>query len=193
MIDAATPDNPVFINRLDGHMALANSLALKLASVDKNAKEVEGGVIVRDADGNPTGILKDAAMDYVYKVIPEMPFEQKLEVAEAATNYAASLGVTSVQDMSAGTDVGVYQELARRGKLKTRIYAVSTLSDWQRWQNAGIHYAFGDPMLRVGGLKGFMDGSLGSTTAWFYEPYLDAPDSKGLPLIEMPKMFEAVR
>ncbi len=186
MIDAVTPDNPVFINRLDGHMALANSLAMKLAGVDKNTKEVAGGVIVRDAEGNPTGVLKDAAMDYIYKVIPEMPFEQKLEVAEAATNYAASLGVTSVQDMSAGTDVGVYQELQRQGKLKTRIYAVSTLGDWQRWQKAGVRYAFGDAMIRVGGLKGFMDGSLGSTTAWFYEPYLDAPDSKGLPLVEMP-------
>ncbi len=190
MIDAATPDNPVFINRLDGHMALANSLALKLAKFDKNTKDVAGGEIVRDAKGDPTGILKDEAMNYVYAVIPEMPIEQKLEVAEAATNYAASLGVTSVQDMSAGTDVGVYQELMRRGKLKTRIYAVSPLADWQRWQKAGVHYAFGDSMIRVGGLKGFVDGSLGSTTAWFYEPYLDAPDSKGFSVIEMPKMYE---
>ncbi len=192
MIDAATPDNPVFINRLDGHMALANSAALKLAGVDKNTKEVEGGVIVRDASGNPTGVLKDAAMSYVYKVIPEATFEQKLEAAEAATNYAASLGVTSVQDMSAGTDVGVYQELLRRGKLKTRIYAVSTLSDWQRWNKAGVRYAFGSEMLRVGGLKGFADGSLGSTTAWFYEPYLDDPKSTGLASDEIPKMYENV-
>jgi len=192
MIDAATPDNPVFINRLDGHMALANSAALKLAGVDKNTKEVEGGVIVRDGGGNPTGVLKDAAMNYVYKVIPEATFEQKLEVAEAATNYAASLGVTSVQDMSAGTDVGVYQELLRRGKLKTRIYAVSTLSDWQRWNKTGIHYAFGSEMIRVGGLKGFADGSLGSTTAWFYQPYLDDPKSTGLASDEIPKMYENV-
>lgn len=193
LIDAATPDNPVFINRLDGHMALANSLALKLAGVDKNTKDVPGGEIVRDPSGNPTGVLKDAAMDYVQKVIPEFSFEQKLEVAEAATDYAASLGVTSVQDMSAGTDVGVYQELMRQGKLKTRIYAVSTLGDWRRWQRAGVRYAFGDSMLRVGGLKGFVDGSLGSTTAWFYEPYLDAPNSTGLSLLEMPKLFETTR
>jgi len=193
MIDAVTPDNPVFINRLDGHMALANSLALKLAGVDKNTKDVEGGEIVRDKDGNPTGILKDAAMNYVYRVIPEPTFEEKLEVAEASTNYAASLGVTSVQDMSAGTDVGVYQELLRRGKLKTRIYAVSPLPDWERWKRTGIHYAFGDPMLRVGGLKGFADGSLGSTTAWFFEPYLDAPNSVGLASDEMPKMYERVK
>ncbi|MDQ3089021.1 MAG: amidohydrolase [Acidobacteriota bacterium] len=192
MIDAATPDNPVFINRLDGHMALANSAALKLAGVDKNTKDVEGGVIVRDASGEPTGVLKDAAMNYVYKVIPEASFEQKLEAVEAATNYAASLGVTSVQDMSAGTDVGVYQELLRHGKLKTRIYAVSTLSDWQRWNKAGVRFAFGSEMLRVGGLKGFADGSLGSTTAWFYAPYLDDPKSSGLASDEIPKMYENV-
>jgi predicted amidohydrolase YtcJ len=192
MIDAVTPDNPVFINRLDGHMSLANSLALKLANVTKDTKDVEGGEIVRDASGNPTGVLKDAAMNYVYRVIPEMPFEQRLEALEAATNYAASLGVTSVQDMSAGTDVGVYQELLRQGKLKTRIYAVSTLSDWQRWQRTGLTHGFGSEMLRVGGLKGFADGSLGSTTAWFYEPYLDAPKSYGLASDEMPNMFEKV-
>ena len=192
MIDAATPDNPVFINRLDGHMALANSLALKLANVTKATPEVNGGVIVRDASGNPTGVLKDAAMNYVYKVIPEFSFAEKTEFLQAASDYAASLGVTSVQDMSAGTDVGVYQELLRQGKLKTRVYAVSTLTDWQRWTRAGIHYGFGSDMLRVGGLKGFADGSLGSTTAWFYEPYLDAPNSRGLAADEMPNMYEKV-
>ncbi len=192
LIDAATPDNPVFIDRLDGHMALANSLALKLASVTKDTKEVEGGLIVRDAGGNPTGVLKDAAMNYVNKVIPESTFEQKLEAAQAATDYAASLGVTSVQDMSAGTDVGVYQELMRRGKLKTRIYAVSPLSDWQRWGKAGVRAAFGDEMLRIGGLKGYSDGSLGSTTAWFFEPYLDDPKSTGLPSDEIPKLYENI-
>lgn len=185
MIDAVTPDNPVFINRLDGHMSLANSLAMKLAKVDKNTKDVAGGEIVRDAGGNPTGIFKDNAANYIYPAIPEASFEQKMEALEAATNYAASLGVTSVQDMSAGTDVGVYQEMLRRGKLKTRVYAVSTLGDWQRWQRTGVTYAFGSDWLRVGGLKGFIDGSLGSTTAWFYKPYLDAPDKVGLPLDEM--------
>ena len=136
MIDAVTPDNPVFVNRLDGHMALANSLAIKMAGVDKSTPEVSGGLIVRDAAGNPTGVFKDAAMGYIEKVIPDATFEQKLEFAQAVTDYAASMGVTSVQDMSAGADVGVYQELLRQGKLKTRVYAVSTLSDWQRWQKA---------------------------------------------------------
>lgn len=180
MIDAVTPDNPVFIDRLDGHMALANSLAMKLAGVNKDTKDVEGGLIVRDAGGNPTGVFKDAAMSYVNRVIPAPSWEERLEAAQAATEHAASLGVTSVQDMSAGTDVGVYQELLRQGKLKTRVYACSNLSDYKRWTNAGIRAAFGSSMLRVGCLKGYADGSLGSTTAWFFEPYLDDPKTSGL-------------
>ncbi len=185
MIDAVTPDNPVFVNRLDGHMALANSLAMNLAGVDKNTKDVSGGLIVRDADGNPTGVFKDAAMGYLEQAIPEPSFEQKMENAIAATEYAASLGVTSVQDMSAGTDIGVYQALMRQGKLKTRIYGCSPLADYKRWANTGLHYAFGPAMLRVGCLKGFADGSLGSTTAWFFAPYLDAPNTSGLPRAEV--------
>jgi predicted amidohydrolase YtcJ len=181
MIDAVTPDNPVFVDRLDGHMALANSLAMRLAGVSKDTQDVAGGLIVRDSNGNPTGIFKDSAKSYIEKIIPDPSFEQKLEMAQAASEYAASFGVTSVQDMTAGADVGVYQELQRRGKLKTRIYGCSPLADYQRWQNAGIHYAFGDAILRVGCLKGFADGSLGSTTAWFFEPYLDAPTTSGLP------------
>ncbi|MEO8573006.1 MAG: amidohydrolase [Pyrinomonadaceae bacterium] len=192
MIDAATPDNPVFIDRLDGHMALANSLAMKLANVDKNVKDVEGGEIVRDAAGNPTGIFKDAAMAHVGRVIPDFSFEEKLEATQAATDYVSSLGVTSVQDMSAGSDVGVYQELMRQGKLKTRVYGCSPLSDYKRWQNAGVRSAFGNAMIRVGCLKGYADGSLGSTTAWLFEPYLDAPNSTGLASDEIPKIGDNI-
>lgn len=180
LIDAVTPDNPVFIDRLDGHMALANSLAMRLAKVDKNTKDVSGGEIVRDASGNPTGVFKDAAMNYFYPSIPAPSFEEKLEAAQAASDHAASLGVTSVQDMSAGSDIGVYQELLRRGTLKTRIYGCSTLNGYKRWEATGVRHAFGDMMLRVGCLKGYADGSLGSTTAWFFDPYLDAPSSTGL-------------
>ncbi|HTH38843.1 MAG TPA: amidohydrolase [Pyrinomonadaceae bacterium] len=185
LIDAVTPDNPVFINRLDGHMALANSLAMRLANVDKSVKDVAGGEIVRDASGNPTGIFKDAASTYIEKAIPEASFEQKLEAAQAASDHAASLGVTSLQDMSAGSDVGVYQELLRRGTLKTRIYACSVLNNYKRWETTGVRFAFGDPMLRVGCLKGYADGSLGSTTAWFFDPYLDAPNSRGLSMADV--------
>ena len=192
LIDAATPDNPVFIDRLDGHMALANTLAMKLAGVNKETKEVDGGLIVRDAAGNPAGVFKDAAMSYIYRVIPEPSFDEKLEAAAAATEHAASLGVTSVTDVSAGTDIGVYQELMRQGKLKTRIYGCSTLGDYKRWERTGVRAAFGDAMLRVGCLKGYADGSLGSTTAWLFEPYLDDPKTTGLPSDEITKTPELV-
>jgi predicted amidohydrolase YtcJ len=185
LIDAATPDNPVFISRLDGHMSLANSLAMRHAGVDKNVKDVAGGEIVRDAAGNPTGIFKDAAKIYVGKVIPKPSFEQQLEAAQAATDHAASLGVTSIQDMAAGTNVGAYQELLRRGTLKTRVYGCSPLNDYKRWEKTGVRAAFGDAMLRVGCLKGYADGSLGSTTAWFFDPYLDAPSSTGLAMADV--------
>ncbi len=192
MIDAASPDNPVFIDRLDGHMALANSLAMRMAGVNKDTKEVDGGLIVRDASGNPAGVFKDAAMSYIYRVIPESSWDEKMEFAAAATEHAASLGVTSVTDVSAGTDVGIYQELVRHGKMKTRIYGCSNLSDYQRWQRTGVRYAFGTPMLRVGCLKGYADGSLGSTTAWLFEPYLDDPKTTGLAGEDIPKTPELV-
>jgi predicted amidohydrolase YtcJ len=143
-------------------------------------------VIVRDAKtGEPTGVLKDAAQGFVWKVIPASTFEEKLAAARAATNHAASLGVTSVQDMSAGADVGVYQTLLDRGDLKTRIYAVWPLPGWDRLARTGVRAHFGSAMLRNGGLKGFADGSLGSTTALFYEPYRDAPNTSGIPSDEM--------
>lgn len=186
LIDRFTPDTPVFVNRLDGHMALANSLTLKLAGVDRHTPDPPGGLIVRDEKtGEPTGILKDAAMSYVWKVVPESSFEEKLAAARAATEHAARLGVTSVQDMSAGNDVGVYQTLLDRGELKTRIYAVSPLPAWQRLAVTGVRAHFGSDMLRIGGLKGFADGSLGSTTAFFFNPYNDAPETRGLAGDEM--------
>ena len=197
LIDRYTPNNPVFVNRLDGHMALANSLALKLAGVTRSTKDLDGGVIVRDpTTGEPTGILKDAAQSFVWKVIPAPTFEEKLTAARAATNHAASLGVTSVQDMSAGVDSGVYQTLLDRADLKTRIYAVWPLPRWEQLAQTGVRAHFGSAMLRTGGLKGFADGSLGSTTALFFEPYRDAPNTSGIPSDEMfpdGAMLERVR
>jgi predicted amidohydrolase YtcJ len=180
LIDKFTPDNPVFINRLDGHMSLANSVALKLAGVTRETKDPPGGLIVRDAQGEPTGVLKDAAMSFVYAKIPDPSLDERLDALRAATNHAASLGVTSVQDMSAGDDVAVYQLLARRGELKTRVYAVRSITTWEVLRRAGVLRAYGNDLIRIGGLKGFADGSLGSTTALFFEPYNDAPAMRGL-------------
>jgi len=185
-IDSATPDHPVFVSRLDGHMALANSLALKLAGITKDTKEPPGGVVLRDPKtGEPTGIFKDAAEGLIQRVIPEKSFDEKHVGARAATDYAAKVGVTSVTDMSAGEDVGVYQHLLENGELKTRIYAIRSITSWEVLGKAGVHAAFGNDMLRIGGLKGFADGSLGSTTAFLFEPYTDAPNTRGLLFEEM--------
>jgi predicted amidohydrolase YtcJ len=181
LIDPVTTDTPVFVSRLDGHMALANSLALRLAGVTSETKDPPGGLIVRHShSGAPTGILKDAAMNLVSSKIPPATRAEKLDAARAAVAYAARLGVTSVQDMSAGADIGVYQELLQRGELTTRIYAVSSITTSDRAIHMGIRVPFGNSYLRIGGLKGFADGSLGSSTALFFQPYKDAPDSCGL-------------
>ena len=181
LIDSFTPDTPVFVSRLDGHMGLANSLALKLAGITRATPDPPGGLIVRDAQtGEPTGVLKDNAMGPVFAKIPAASFAEKLDAARAATDHAASLGVTSVQDMSAGEDVGVYQTLLRSGGLKTRVYAVAPLAAWKSLADVGVRARFGSDMLRIGGLKAFSDGSLGSTTALFFEPYNDAPETSGL-------------
>lgn len=186
MIDAATPDNPVFVSRTDGHMALANSVAMKMAGVTKDVKDVKGGVIVRDPKtGEPTGIFKDDALGLIDRVVPEKNFEQELRAARAATDYAAKLGVTSLTDMSAGNDVGLYQYLLERGELKTRIYAIRSVLSWEVLEKTGVRAAFGNDMLRIGGLKGFADGSLGSSTAFFFEPYSDTPDTRGVLVEQM--------
>ena len=181
MIDAATPDHPVFVNRLDGHMALANTLALKLAGVTKETKDPPGGLIVRDPKtGKPTGVLKDGAESLVERVVPDKSFEEKHIAAKAATDHAAQVGVTSVTDMSADGDLGLYQYMLERGELKTRIYAIRSIVSWEVLAKTGVRAAFGTDRLRIGGLKGFADGSLGSSTAFFFEPYSDTPDTRGL-------------
>jgi predicted amidohydrolase YtcJ len=186
LIDDVTSDWPVFVNRLDGHMSLANAVVLKLAGVDKNTKDVPGGVIVRDANGNPTGILKDAAQDLVEKVIPTPTEEQIRTAIKAAETYANSQGVTSVQDMSASPDIfRVYQTMLRDGELSVRVSGHQPLTSWERLADVGLLADFGNEHLHIGGLKGFADGSLGSTTALFFQPYLDAPNTNGIPSAEL--------
>ncbi len=181
LIDPVTPRTPVFVSRYDGHEGLANALALKLAGITAKSPDPPGGTIVRDADGNPTGILKDAAMDVVFKVIPPLSHARRLRAAKRALAYAASLGVTSVQDMNPEyADVEVYSELQERGQLTTRIYAAPMITGWHDQAKIGVRRAFGSPYLRIGAVKGYADGSLGSTTAYFFQPYTDAPNTRGL-------------
>jgi predicted amidohydrolase YtcJ len=181
MIDPVTPDNPVFFSRYDGHMGLANSQALKLAGITAATPDPPGGVIVRDAKGNPTGALKDAAAGLMYKAIPDMGHDQRMHVVRAAMAHAASLGVTSVQHMNPDyADIAVYDELRQRGELITRIYAAPLIAEVDDQAKIGIRHAFGDPYLRIGALKAYADGSLGSGTAYFFEPFGDPPSGRGL-------------
>lgn len=186
VIDALTPDTPVFVSRYDGHMGLANSVALRLAGITSKTPDPPGGMIVRDAQGNPTGALKDAATDYMDKVIPPLSHEQRLRIVKHALSYAASLGVTSVQHMVADyEDIAVYSELLQRGELTTRIYAAPLITHVDDQAKLGIGRAFGGPYLRIGAVKAFADGSLGSGTAYFYEPFLNQGSNRGLLSDEM--------
>jgi predicted amidohydrolase YtcJ len=186
LIDDYSAGHPVSVNRLDGHMVLANSLALKMAGITRDTPDPPGGTIVRDASGEPTGILKDAAMGRVDRLIPAPSADQAADAVRAAMRYAAENGVTSVQDMSAEPDIlRVYQTLLANGELTVRISGHQPLASWQRLAGVGVRAGFGGEKLHIGGLKGFADGSLGSTTALFFEPYLDAPGTSGLAGSEM--------
>jgi len=187
LIDPFTADIPVFVSRYDGHMSLANSLALRLAGITAQTPDPPGGVIVRDAQGNPTGALKDAAIELMDKAIPPPTHEQRLNAARRALAYAASLGVTSVQHMNPDyADIAVYSELLRHGELTTRIYAAPLITEGVDDQvKIGITHAFGSSYLRIGAVKAYADGSLGSRTAYFFESYSDQPENRGLLGAEM--------
>ncbi len=198
-IDDLTPDHPVCVNRHDGHMVLANSLALKIAGITAATPSPPGGEIVKDAEtGEPTGILKDAAIDLVTKHIPAPAPETRMRAAEAALRLAAKNGVTSTHDMAYDTGhFAVYQELLREGKLTCRIYLYIPISAVDIYSRLRLKAPFGNDTLKIGGLKGFVDGSLGSSTALFFEPYADNPDTAGLfhsdmfPLGVMEQRFKA--
>lgn len=180
-IDPVTPHNPVCVNRHDGHMVLVNSLALKLAGITKNTPIPAGGEILKDPEtGEPTGILKDAAMNLVMRHIPEPSFEEKLKAAEVALKHAAELGVTSVHDMAYAENFEVYQELLRQNKLTARLYVYIPITEVEIYARLKLKTPFGNNLLKIGGLKGFVDGSLGSSTALFFDPYTDNPRKKGL-------------
>ena len=187
-IDSVTPDNPVFVSRYDGHMALANSLTLKLAGIDKNTKDPAGGVIVKDpVTGEPTGVLRDEAMSLVSAIIPEATENELDESFARAVREALENGVTEVHDMGSyggWTDLATYQRAFKNSDPGLRIYSFVPLSNWQKLAAYVKENGRGNNMLRWGGLKGFVDGSLGSTTAWFYQPYLDDPTTSGLTITD---------
>jgi predicted amidohydrolase YtcJ len=176
-IDSVTMDHPVWINRLDGHMSLANSLALKLAGITDEVKDVQGGTIVRDKTGKITGIFKDNATALINKAVPKPSELQEDTALEAAMNYVAERGVTSVHNMS--DFQGAFERAHERKTLKTRIYAGMTLFEWKVLDAKIKQAGRGDKWLRRGGLKEYVDGSLGSRTAAFFKPFEDSPLDSG--------------
>jgi predicted amidohydrolase YtcJ len=182
-IDSVTPDHPVFVTRLDGHMGLANTRALREAGIARGTPAPPGGVIVRDpATGEPTGILKDAAMALVTSRIPAPSDDEMDEALEAALRHAAALGVTTIHDMGAWRDLEAYRRFRARDALTVRVHLYTPLPEWQRLAEEVARAGRGDAWLRIGGVKGFVDGSLGSSTAYFREPYADDPSNRGVRL-----------
>jgi predicted amidohydrolase YtcJ len=180
MIDSVTPDNPVFINRLDGHMALVNTAALRAAGVTRASVPPAGGVIVRDGRGEPTGIFKDNAMNLVYGAIPARTPEATDSALVRAMRYAASLGVTSVAHVSAGWgDLASYRRLDAKGLMTTRVTVFPSLDQWKAVADTIAAVGIGDDWVRMQGVKGYVDGSLGSTTALLYGTYLDDRTTHG--------------
>jgi hypothetical protein len=204
MVDAVTAKNPVFLSRYDGHAGLANSLALKLAGVTRATPEPVGGVIVRDArTGEPTGILKDAAQDLVAKVIPPPMEAEMAEALRAGLQEAARVGLTSVEDITVDEDswnrsfTGQIQLLRRaelEGWLTCRFYEIIPVGHWEKLRDAGLERDMGDDYIKLGAVKAFADGSLGSATAWMFEPFADDPANRGipLPLMNPPAKMEAL-
>jgi predicted amidohydrolase YtcJ len=190
-IDSVTPENPVFLNRLDGHMSLANSAALRLAQITRETRDIDGGTIVRDPKtGEPTGVLKENARDLVNRVIPGPSPAQSDSALARAMRWAAAHGVTAVATVSddPGTlaIAGSWRELAalkrahRNGTMLTRVSVYVSLEAWRAMADTLKADGPGDDWLRAAGVKGFVDGSLGSNTALFYQPYNDVPTALGL-------------
>ncbi len=183
-IDSVCGEHPLFSSRYDGHMALANSVALKLAGITRQTPNPPGGEIVKDpVTGEPTGILKDEAMNLIMSVIPPPSATELADCLQRAVQEALSHGVTQVTDMGSyggWPDLETYRHAYQQHALDLRVYSFVPLATWTKLDSFVRANGKGDDMLQWGGLKGFVDGSLGSTTAWLYQPYLDAPNSTGL-------------
>ena len=180
-IDSVTPRNPVFLSRYDGHMGLANSLALAAARLDRSARDRPGGEILRRRDGELTGVLKDEAMEPVFAAMPE-PSPARLDSALArAMGHAASLGVTGLVSVTTSwAEVAALHRAEAAGTLTFRVSNYVPLAQWRSAADSLRTRGPGNDWIRTAGVKGVVDGSLGSTTALFDDPYLDAPRSRGL-------------
>lgn len=179
-IDAASAGHPAWLQRHDGHMGLANSAALAAAGITRDTPDVDGGEIVRDDRGEPTGILKDNAIPLVQRAIPEPDAATLDRALDGAMRYVAARGVTAVHHMGSWADLAVFERAHRERRVGTRLYAAVPLDTWERLRDVVAEHGRGDAWLHIGALKGFVDGSLGSHTAAMLEPFTDAPADRGL-------------
>ena len=189
-LDMAAPDNPVYLRRVDGHVAWVNSRALELAGIDPTLPDPVGGEIVRDSRRDATGILKETAMGLVARIIPAPDEETLRRGIRAALEVAARSGVTSVQSQAEPRDLAIYRALRDAGELTVRVYGWDSLTtaNIERLRSAGVMAATGDLWVREGMLKGFVDGTLGSRTAWMLDPYSDVPSTRGIPRQEYERL-----
>ena len=191
-IDSVTPNTPVLVNRLDAHMALANTVALDLAGVTSETPDPPGGTIVRYPDGRPTGILKDAASALVSDAMPARSEAELDRALQTAIDHAVARGVTMVGDMGDWDGHETYRRALSRGELPIRIYSVVQIAGRDRMADYVSEHGRGDHRLFWGGVKAFVDGSLGSTTAWFNEPYADEPETAGLIVSDTAELRSAI-
>jgi len=179
-IDSVTPNNPVFISRLDGHMALANGAAMRAAKVTSATRAPVGGEMPRDAKGEPIGIFKDNAEGLIDAAIPAPSAEQEDSAVARALAHAASLGVTATANMSASwANLAAYKRMERAGRMTARVILYIPIDQWHAVADS-VRTGAGDDWVRIGGLKGYMDGSAGSRTAYFFEPFSDSAGYYGL-------------
>jgi len=182
-IDPYTKKNPVLVSRVDGHMALANSVALEISGITKETPDPVGGVIGRDPKtGIPTGILKDNAIRLVSISIPENSEEKKKRILNTAMKHAASVGITQIHDMCSWEDLETFKK--NKNDLTLRVYAIPWYTNWEKLIELIDKEGAGDDILRWNGIKGMVDGSLGSRTAWMHHPYLDDRNTSGFLIID---------
>ncbi len=174
-------------------MGLANGLALRAAGITRDTPDPAGGTIVRDASGEPTGILKDNAQELMARAIPEPSREMNLRAAKAALREAARFGVTTIQDNSSADALPTYQELRARGELTARLYVWRYAELLEPLRRSGVRTGLGDDWIRLGAIKILADGSMGAGTADFFEPYSDDPKTSGLLLYPVPELERLVR
>ena len=191
-IDAVTSENPVFLLRNDGHMAIANSLVLAQTGITDKTPDPAGGVIVRDKQGRATGVLKDNAMNMVWSIMPAVSEEYAATMFDAGIAEGLKNGVTQIHNMSNWDNIAIFEKAQAEGRLKIRTYYFPHISFRKQLAERIQRQGKGDDWLRFGGVKELVDGSLGSTTAWFYEPYTDQPDTNGFPLMPIAELKQSM-